>query len=170
MKPVGTGLKTMIRNILSSSLTFLLISCASTTTEQNASEAPTKLKPVPTPKLIDGKYKIVKTQRGKMSWYSVKTNFGTATASGEKFADHKPTAAHKKLKMGTMVRVTNLNNGRSKILRINDRGPYKPGRIIDVPVGMARATHLDFYQRGVVPCKVEVLEEFISPAPLEPST
>lgn len=93
-----------------------------------------------------------------MSWYSVKTNFGTATASGEKFTNHGHTAAHKKLKMGTKVRVTNLENGKSKILRINDRGPYKPGRIIDVSVGMSHGSHLDFHRDGVVPCKVEILE------------
>ena len=108
---------------------------------------------------VDGKkYKVVDVETGKMSWYSVKTNFGTATASGEKFTNHGYTAAHKKLKLGTRVRVTNLANGKSKILRINDRGPYKPGRIIDVSVGMSHGKHLDFHHDGVVHCKVEILE------------
>ena len=104
------------------------------------------------------KYRVVEVESGKMSWYSVKTNFGTATASGEKFTNHGYTAAHKKLKMGTRVRITNLENGKSKILRINDRGPYKPGRIIDVSVGMSHGSHLDFHHDGVVKCLVEVLE------------
>ena len=112
----------------------------------------------PATTLVDGKYIVTSTQRGKMSWYSVKTNFGTATASGQKFSNHKATAAHKKLKMGTMVRITNLSNGRSRILRINDRGPYKPGRIVDVAVGMSYSAHLNFYTKGVVPCKLEVLK------------
>ena len=109
--------------------------------------------------LIAGKYRVVSTQHGKMSWYSVKTNFGTKTASGQKFTNHGHTAAHKTLKMGTRVRVTNLVNGKSVILRINDRGPYKPGRVIDVAVGMSYSDQLDFYNRGVVRCKVEVLEK-----------
>ena len=106
----------------------------------------------------DTKYRVSTVETGKMSWYSVKTNFGTATASGEKFTNHGHTAAHKKLKIGTKVRVTNLENGKSKIVRINDRGPYKPGRIIDVSVGMSHGSHLDFHHDGVVQCKVEVLE------------
>jgi rare lipoprotein A len=111
-----------------------------------------------TVKIDDKKYRVATIETGKMSWYSVKTNFGTATASGEKFRNHGHTAAHKKLKMGTRVRVTNLENGKSKIVRINDRGPYKPGRIIDVSVGMSHGDHLDFHHDGVVKCKVEVLE------------
>ena len=94
--------------------------------------------------------------QGKMSWYSVKTNHGTATASGEKFYNASQTAAHKTLPLGTVVKVTNLSNDKSEVVRINDRGPYIPGRIIDVSIGVAGK--LDFVGRGVVPCKVEVLE------------
>lgn len=91
-----------------------------------------------------------------MSWYSVKTNGGTATASGERFQNEARTAAHRKLPFGTKVQVTNLANGKSEIVRINDRGPFHKHRIIDVSIGTAR--RLDFVQRGVVKCKVEVLE------------
>lgn len=59
--------------------------------------------------------------------------------------------------MGTMVRVTNLNNNKSEIVRINDRGPYIKGRIIDVSIGTAEK--LGFVNRGVVPTKVEVLHK-----------
>ena len=93
---------------------------------------------------------------GKMSWYSVKTNGGTATASGERFHNESQTAAHKTLPLGTVVKVTNLANDRSEVVRINDRGPYIHGRIIDVSIGVA--SKLDFVGRGVAPCKVEVLE------------
>lgn len=102
-------------------------------------------------------YIVKSVQHGKASWYSVKTNFGTATASGERFSNNAATAAHKTLPMGTMVRVTNLNNNKSEIVRINDRGPYIKGRIIDVSIGTAEK--LGFVNRGVVPTKVEVLHK-----------
>jgi rare lipoprotein A len=59
--------------------------------------------------------------------------------------------------MGTRVRVTNLRNGKSAVVRINDRGPYIKDRIIDVTIGVAR--HLKMITAGVVPCKVEVLKK-----------
>lgn len=93
---------------------------------------------------------------GKASWYNVRTNGGTHTASGERLRDHSATAAHRTLPFGTHVRVTNRKNGRSVIVRINDRGPFRQGRIIDVTIGMAR--QLGMVQAGVVPCKVEVLQ------------
>ena len=102
-------------------------------------------------------YQLATPEHGKMSWYSVKTNFGTATASGEKFTNHGHTAAHRKHPMGSLVRVTNLANNKSIVLKVNDRGPYKKGRIIDVAVGMSHAKHLNFHRDGVVPCKVELL-------------
>jgi len=91
----------------------------------------------------------------KKSWYSVRTNSGTATASGERFSNSVDTAAQKTLPIGSIVEVTNLNNNRSAIVRINDRGPYKPGRIIDVSIGVAGK--LDFVISGVVPWRIEVL-------------
>ncbi len=95
---------------------------------------------------------------GKMSWYSVRTNGGTRTASGERLSDSGNTAAHKTLPMGTLVKVTNLNNDRSAIVKINDRGPYGHGRIVDVSKGVAGK--LDFVGNGVAPCRIEVLEMF----------
>lgn len=100
-------------------------------------------------------YVVKSVEHGKASWYSVKTNFGTKTASGERFCDFGATAAHKTLPIGTMVRVTNLNNNKSEIVRINDRGPFIKGRIIDVSIGTAEK--LGFVKNGVVPTKVEVL-------------
>ncbi len=92
---------------------------------------------------------------GRASWYSIKCNGGTHTASGETLDNWARTAAHKTLPMGTRVRVTNLRNGRSLVVRINDRGPYIKGRIIDVTKGVAHK--LGFIKAGVVPVKVEVL-------------
>ena len=94
-------------------------------------------------------------QKGKMSWYSVATNGGTKTASGERFSNSQDTAAHRTLPFGTLVEVTNLSNERSAIVRINDRGPFIQGRIIDVSIGVAKK--LDFVGHGVVPCRIEVL-------------
>jgi rare lipoprotein A len=101
-------------------------------------------------------WKVKDVQHGNASWYSIRTNRGTRTASGERLSNHASTAAHKTLPMGTRVRVTNVANGKSEIVRINDRGPYTKGRIIDVTVGCAE--RLGFYTRGVAPVKVEVLD------------
>ena len=109
------------------------------------------------PSPLSSPYKTVRDLRGKASWYSIKTNHGTATASGERLSNSAMTAAHKTLPMGTRVRVTNLRNGKSLILRINDRGPYIRGRIIDVTIGAAKK--LGMLTAGVVPAKVEVLEK-----------
>lgn len=69
--------------------------------------------------------------RGSASYYAAKFN-GRRTASGERFDNAAMTAAHRTLPFGTLVRVTNLANGRSVVVRINDRGPFSAGRMIDV--------------------------------------
>lgn len=102
-------------------------------------------------------WNVKQVQHGKASWYGVRCNGGTHTASGETLRDNSATAAHKTLPMDTKVRVTNLANGKSEIVRINNRGPYIRGRIIDVTEGVAK--RIGFYKRGVVPVKVEVLEK-----------
>lgn len=102
-------------------------------------------------------WKVQSVQKGKASWYGIRCNGGTHTASGETLRNHAATAAHKTLPMGTTVRVTNLNNGKSEIVKINDRGPYIHGRIIDVTEGVAK--RLDFFKRGIVKVKVEVIEK-----------
>ena len=85
-------------------------------------------------------------QVGTASWYG--ENFhGKETASGERYDMYGMTAAHLSLPMGSYVRVTNLHNGRSVVVRINDRGPIVPGRIIDVSYGAAQA--LQFRARGL---------------------
>ncbi len=96
------------------------------------------------------------TQTGLASYYTVKTNHGRQTASGERFRPKAMTAAHRTLPFDTRVKVTNLRNGKSVKVRINDRGPYVEGRIIDLTKAAAR--RLDMLDAGVVPVKVEVLD------------
>jgi rare lipoprotein A len=102
-------------------------------------------------------WSVTSVAQGKASWYSVKTNAGTRTASGERLQNDAYTAAHKTLPMGTHIRVTNIANGKSEILRITDRGPHIRGRILDVTIGCAQ--RLGFYTRGVAPVKMEVLKQ-----------
>ena len=94
----------------------------------------------------------VTTQRGMASWYGE----SQMTASGERFDRHSLTAAHRSLPFGTRVRVTNQRNGRTVIVRINDRGPFGGhGRIIDLSEAAARQLHM--IDAGVVPVTLEVL-------------
>lgn len=80
---------------------------------------------------------------------------GTRTANGERFNPDGISCAHKTLKFGTVVRVTNLRNGKSVDCRINDRGPFIAGRVIDLSRGAARV--IGMIQAGVVPVRVEVI-------------
>lgn len=100
-------------------------------------------------------FAVKSVEQGKASWYSIKTNGGTRTASGQRLCNNGATAAHKTLPMGTKVRVINQHNGKSEIVTINDRGPFIRGRVIDLTIGTAQ--RLGFASRGVVPVKVEVL-------------
>lgn len=92
---------------------------------------------------------------GKASWYGGRFH-GRTTASGEPFNKFAMTAAHKTLPFGTRVKVTNKNNGKSVVVRINDRGPYKRGRVIDLSRGAAEL--IGMIRSGVVPVQIEVLE------------
>jgi rare lipoprotein A len=83
--------------------------------------------------------------RGSASYYAAKFD-GRRTASGERFDNGAMTAAHRTLPFGTLVRVTNLANGRSVVVRINDRGPFTRGRMIDV--SRAAADELGLIARG----------------------
>lgn len=93
---------------------------------------------------------------GIASWYGPGFH-GNRSASGEIFNQNALTAAHRSLPFGTLVRVTNLDNGRSVVVRINDRGPFSPGRVIDLSAAAARAVGV-FYA-GVAPVRLEVLNQ-----------
>ena len=81
---------------------------------------------------------------------------GTKTASGEKFDTMDLTAAHPTLPFGTKLRVTNTHTGRSVTVRVNDRGPYVPGRVVDVSYSAAEA--LGMVNKGVAPVKLDVVQ------------
>jgi hypothetical protein len=90
------------------------------------------------------------------SWYGVPDGFhGRRTANGEIFDAYGLTAAHRYLPFGTMVRVTNLNNNRSVVVRVTDRGPAVPGRIIDLSQGAA--AKIGMISSGTAPVSLQVL-------------
>ncbi len=107
--------------------------------------APPPAPPPPVPKF---------SQVGTASYYSKKFE-DHKTADGERFDSHAFTAAHRTLPIGTRVRVTNLRNHRSVIVRINDRGPYARHRIIDLSPAAAHA--LGIRNQGVMRVKIEAL-------------
>lgn len=92
------------------------------------------------------------SQNGKASFYSNSFN-GKKTASGEKFRNSKKTAAHRTIPFGTKVKVTNLSNGKTVKVKINDRGPHVSGRIIDLSKKAAKK--IDMVDKGVVNVKIE---------------
>jgi len=94
-------------------------------------------------------------ETGIASWYGP-TFHGNTTANGEVFNQYELTAAHRTLPMPSMVRVTNLENGRSIVVRVNDRGPFKNGRIIDLSTRAAQL--LGFQRVGTAKVMVEILE------------
>ena len=94
-------------------------------------------------------------QRGTASWYGNKFH-GNKTSNGEVYDMYAMTAAHKSLPLPTYVRVTNLKNNRSVIVRVNDRGPFAKGRIIDLSYVAARK--LDMVKTGTAPVEVVVLD------------
>ena len=96
-----------------------------------------------------------RSQVGLASWYG-DFHHGLRTASGEIFDMGELTAAHRTLPLGTHLRVTNLENGRVVRVRVNDRGPYVGGRVLDLSREAARV--LDMVERGVVPVRFDLVE------------
>lgn len=94
-------------------------------------------------------------EEGLASWYGTKFD-GRQTSNGEIFDVYAATAAHKTLPLPTYVRVTHLDNGRSMIVRVNDRGPFHPGRIIDLSYGAA--VKLGYADQGTARVRVEVID------------
>ena len=97
---------------------------------------------------------VTSSFKGWASWYGPGFH-GNRSASGEIYNQNALTAAHRTLPFGTKVRVTNLNNGLTVVVRINDRGPYIRGRIIDLSAASARL--LGMMGSGVAPVRIEVL-------------
>ncbi|HTR82758.1 MAG TPA: septal ring lytic transglycosylase RlpA family protein [Bacteroidota bacterium] len=109
------------------------------------------------PRLREGSSpaKSLKTMEGIASYYAEDFN-GKKTANGEVYDMYKMTAAHRSLPFNTKVKVTNLDNKRSIIVRINDRGPFRLDRIIDL--SLAAATQLGMKDTGTAKVKLEVVE------------
>ncbi|MEH2410112.1 septal ring lytic transglycosylase RlpA family protein [Nostoc sp.] len=99
---------------------------------------------------------VVRISFGGIASYYGYDGSGNSTASGQRFNPEGMTAAHRSLPFGTQVRVTNTRNGRSVVVRINDRGPYVRGRVIDLSAGAARI--LGMMGSGVAPVQIEVLK------------
>jgi rare lipoprotein A len=127
-----------------------------TTVENMPTQSAVGIPGIGTPKLPEkvafGPIKF--TLRGKASFYGYDGS-SYETAVGERFNPEAMTAAHRTLPFGTRVRVTNNNNGRSVVVRINDRGPYIGGRVIDLSYGAARV--IGMIGNGVAPVTIEVL-------------
>jgi rare lipoprotein A len=152
--------------LLSGSLVFLSVGCAAkrhvaaTTppaptpapapTPTNAPPAPSARRPKTPPAPAPAGY----TEEGNASWYGYPFH-GRRASNGEIYDMNQLTAAHRTLPFDTMVRVTNLNNGKSTTVRITDRGPFVENRIIDLSKAAAR--EIDCIGPGVVPVRLEVL-------------
>ena len=107
------------------------------------------------PRSLKTAKRVPKVITGVSSFYG--TDFhGKLTANGEVYDMYGLTAAHKTLPLNTIVRVTNLANNKSLILRINDRGPYVKGRILDCSYGAAKK--LDFLLQGTTKVRIEIIE------------
>jgi rare lipoprotein A len=101
------------------------------------------------------------TETGRASWYGPPYH-NRRGSNGEVYNMHAMTAAHRTLPLGSIVRVTNLKTGHSALVRITDRGPFIPGRVLDLSLAAARK--VDVYQPGVAEVKVEVMR---TPVPIE---
>jgi rare lipoprotein A len=124
-------------------ISLLMSGCASVISESH------------TPSIALFEPKPVYVETGKASYYGGRW-IGRLTANGEHYRAGDCTAAHKKLKFNTMVRVTNLKNGKSVIVRINNRGPYAKGRILDLSVVAAKK--IDMIRDGIIPVRAEILQ------------
>ncbi len=155
-----------LRTVFLSSLIFILAGCTEVELASHVAKSVTPpsqegLFKVGNPYQISGKwyrpsekYDFVET--GIASWYGPQFN-GNYTANGEIFDMNELTAAHRTLQMPSIVRVTNLENGRSLIVRVNDRGPYKRGRVMDVSKRAAEL--LGFKNKGTAKIRIELLPE-----------
>lgn len=132
----------------------LLAACA----DQRATTMPA-VTSAPTPQRLASPQPVF-TQEGMASWYG-QSHHGKKTASGEAFDQEALTAAHRTLPFGTVVRVTHLASNRTVTVRINDRGPYSDGRIIDLSARSAQ--DLGIAKLGVARVRIEQLAADLKP-------
>lgn len=147
-----------IKNVFLICLVFLLYACSHKVPSGTEIHGYYK---VGTPYDINGKRYYPKKdpsyqEEGVASWYGP-TFHGNKTANGAKFNTHTFTAAHRTLPLPSMVRVTNLNNNKTAVVMVNDRGPFSKDRIIDVSKKTAES--LDFIRQGTAKVRVEFLKD-----------
>lgn len=142
-----------MRRVLTQSMLALFLASSLGAAPGQQTKAPSaKQSPAPAPK---AKKHEKPYQVGKASWYG--SDFqGRETASGEAYDMFRFTAAHPSLPLGSWIRVTNVRNDKSVIVRVNDRGPVVPGRIIDLSYGAAQV--LDFRAKGIEKVRLDVVQ------------
>ena len=132
-------------------LAFILFSCTNSLRYGSSASSKGRLNP----KSFKTMKRVPKVLTGISSYYGSDFH-GKLTANGEVYDMYGLTAAHKTLPLNTIVRVTNLSNSKSLILRINDRGPYVKGRILDCSYGAAKK--LGFIAQGITKVRIELIE------------
>ncbi len=142
-----------MRRVLTQSMLVVLLASSLGAAPGQQSSNTAKQSPAPSKKAP--KQLLKPYQVGNASWYG-KDFHGRETASGEPYDMFRFTAAHMTLPLGSWIRVTNVRNGKSVIVRVNDRGPVVPGRIIDLSYGAAQI--LDFRARGVARVRLDVVQ------------
>lgn len=140
----------MIKNIKSRFVLVLILSMLSACSQNHSTNSSNKHGYIQSN--VQGH--LQSNEKGKASYYADKYQ-GRQTANGERFKQNARTAAHKTLTFGTWVKVTNLKNGRSVVVRINDRGPFVKGRIIDL--SKSAFSSISNVRLGVVDVVVEIL-------------
>jgi peptidoglycan lytic transglycosylase len=139
---------------------LLVVSLGAAQRPTNSESVNTRIKAVA---VVPGKIARTKPyQIGTASWYGSYFQ-GRTTASGEPYDMYDLTAAHPTLPLGSWVRVTNLRNGRAVVVRINDRGPIIPGRIIDLSYNTARVLH--FESKGLQRVRLDVVNNRTKTSP-----
>ena len=146
----------MSLRLLAASAAALLLATASLSQAQPASAPAASAAPAPAPAAAAApeKASTADSSDGKVAHYGRKFA-GRKTASGERFNPNAMTMAHKTLPFGTMVRVTNLKNKKSVVVRVNDRGPSTPDRVGDLTTGAGRK--IGMLRAGVIDAKLEVV-------------
>lgn len=110
-------------------------------------------------KIFSFKEEVSSSFETKAAWYGK----GTFTASGERFNPKELTGAHRTLPFGTLVRVTNLSNNKTIVVRINDRGPFR--KTLDIDLSKQAALDLDYIKKGIQLVRVDVLKNQSSKLP-----
>jgi rare lipoprotein A len=150
--------KRWVVRVLSHATIIFLVGCASTPrfagrSEERSKEHQSPSQPEQSAQQNSGK--ILLTLDGIASYYAIDFN-GKMTSNGEIFDMNALTAAHRTFPFGTKVRVTNLENNKTVIVRVNDRGPFKEGRMMDLSMGAAK--EIDLIRTGTAHVRLEVLE------------